>query len=98
MIRILIHAHKWQYVINTYNTFKQKFAGNIFATKKWFKKGKAAPVTGRRYPYGAEASRLPHVLDNRLTDSGEVVSLKHRPPFTPSKILGTQFCYGLGGL
>jgi hypothetical protein len=30
--------------------------------------------------------RLPHVLDNQLTDGGEVVSLTHRPPFTPRKI------------
>jgi hypothetical protein len=26
---------------------------------------------------------LPHFLDSRLTDGGEVVSLKRRPPFTP---------------
>jgi hypothetical protein len=36
--------------------------------------GKATPVTGP----GAETSRLPHFLDNRLTDGGEVVSLKRR--------------------
>jgi hypothetical protein len=30
-----------------------------------------------------ETSRLPHFLDNRLTDGGEVVSLTRRPPFTP---------------
>jgi hypothetical protein len=27
-------------------------------------------------------SRLPHLLDNQLTDDGEVVSLTRRPPFT----------------
>jgi hypothetical protein len=27
--------------------------------------------------------RLPHFLDNRLTDDGKVVSLMRRPPFTP---------------
>jgi hypothetical protein len=43
------------------------------------KKGKAIPVTRRGGPYGCETSRLPHFLDNRLTESGEVVSFKCRP-------------------
>jgi hypothetical protein len=47
------------------------------------KKGKAIPVTGREGPYGCETSRLPHFLDNRLTDGGKVVSLTRPPPFTP---------------
>jgi hypothetical protein len=55
-------------------------------------KGKAIPVTGREGPEGCETSRLPHYLDNRLTDGGEVVSLTRRPPFTPRKIPGTHFC------
>jgi hypothetical protein len=38
-------------------------------------KGKATLVTGREGPYGCETSRLPHFLNNRLTDGGEVVSL-----------------------
>jgi hypothetical protein len=29
--------------------------------------------------------RIPHVLDNRLTDGGKIVSLTHRPLFTPQK-------------
>jgi hypothetical protein len=41
-------------------------------------KGKAIPVTGREGPYGCETSRVPHFLDNRLTDGGEVDSLKLR--------------------
>jgi hypothetical protein len=53
------------------------------------KEGKAIPVTGLGCPQGCETSRLPHFLDNRLTDGGEVVSLKHRPPFTPRKVPGT---------
>jgi hypothetical protein len=32
-----------------------------------------------------ETSRLPHFLDNRLTDGGEIVRLTRRPPFTPQK-------------
>jgi hypothetical protein len=36
---------------------------------------------------GRETSRLPHFLDNRITDDGEVVSLRSRPPFTPGRFL-----------
>jgi hypothetical protein len=46
----------------------------------------AIPVTGYEGPWGCEALRLPHFLDNRLIDGGEVVSLMHRPPFTSTKI------------
>jgi hypothetical protein len=35
------------------------------------------------------------VLDNRLTDGGEVVSLTRLPPFTPRKIPDTHFYYRL---
>jgi hypothetical protein len=35
-------------------------------------KNKAIPVAGRGGPYGCETSRLPHYLDNRLSDGGEV--------------------------
>jgi hypothetical protein len=48
-------------------------------------KGKAIPVTGREGPEGCEMSRLPHFLDNRLTDGGEVVSPMRQPPFTPQQ-------------
>jgi hypothetical protein len=57
-----------------------------------FVKDKAIPVRDRGGPYGCETSRLPHFLDNRFTDGGEVVSLMHRPPFTPRKTPGTHFC------
>jgi hypothetical protein len=56
------------------------------------KKGKVIPVTGREGRSDCEMLRLPHFLDNRLTDRGEVVSLMRRPPFTPRKIPGTHFC------
>jgi hypothetical protein len=58
-------------------------------------KDKAIPITGRGVPYGCETSMLPHFLDNRLADDGEVVSLTRRPPFAPRKIPGTYFCYRL---
>jgi hypothetical protein len=56
------------------------------------KKGKAIPITGPEGPCGCERSRLPHFLDNRLTDGGKVVSFTRRPPFTPKKIPRTHFC------
>jgi hypothetical protein len=46
-------------------------------------KGKAIHVTGHGGAEGYETSRLPHFLDNRFTDGGEVVSLTRRPLFTP---------------
>jgi hypothetical protein len=39
-----------------------------------------------------KTSKLPHFLDNRLTDGGEVVSLTRRPLFSRRKIPGTHFC------
>jgi hypothetical protein len=46
-------------------------------------KGKAIPVIGRGGLYGCETSKLPHFLDNSLTDSGHVVSLTRRPAGLP---------------
>jgi hypothetical protein len=53
-------------------------------------KRKAIPVTGRKGPHNSEVSRLPHFLDNRLTDGGEVVSLTCPPPFTTTEIASIQ--------
>jgi hypothetical protein len=44
------------------------------------KKGTVIHVTGRGGPQGCETSRLPHFLDNQLTDGGEVVSPRQWPP------------------
>jgi hypothetical protein len=55
-------------------------------------KGKAIPVTGCEGLDGSETSRLPHFLDSQLTDGGKVVRLTRRPPFTPRKIPGINFC------
>jgi hypothetical protein len=56
---------------------------NIAELKKV--KGKAIPVTGLESPQDCETSRLPHFLDNRLTDCGKTVSLTRRQPFTPQE-------------
>jgi hypothetical protein len=40
------------------------------------KKCRAIPVTGRE---GLKTSRLPHFLNNRLTEGGDIVSLMYRP-------------------
>jgi hypothetical protein len=66
----------------------------VFLLQMWdiWMYSKAISVTGRAGPYGCEMSRLPHFLDNRLTDGGKVVSLTRRPPITPRKIPGTDFC------
>jgi hypothetical protein len=45
------------------------------------------PVTDRGGPYGCETSRLPHFLENLLTNGGEVVSLTHRPPLLAGRFL-----------
>jgi hypothetical protein len=43
-------------------------------------------------PYGYETSRLPHFLDNSLTDGGEVVSVTRRPSFATRNTSGSHFC------
>jgi hypothetical protein len=45
-------------------------------------KGKAIPIRGCEGPQDCETSRLPHFLDNRLTDGGEVVRLTCRSLYT----------------
>jgi hypothetical protein len=38
---------------------------------------------------------LPHFLDNRLTDGGDVVSIMRRPRFIPRKMCAAHFCQRL---
>jgi hypothetical protein len=68
---------------------------NLPSRLRHIKEGKAIPVTYPGGPLGCEMSRIPHFLDNRLTDGGEVVSLTRRPLFTPRKIPGTHLCHRL---
>jgi hypothetical protein len=44
---------------------------------------------------GSDTWRLPHFLNNRFTEDGEVDGLMRRPLFTPRKILGTHFSKSL---
>jgi hypothetical protein len=57
---------------------------------------KSIPLTGPGVVFGCEMLRIPHCLDNRLTDGGKVVSLTHRPRSTPKKhyfsASGTHYC------
>jgi hypothetical protein len=68
-------------------------------------------VTGRGGLSGCKMSRIPHFLDNQITDGVEVVSLMRRQRFTPRKIFWYSFvleaektprplsvCKGLGKL
>jgi hypothetical protein len=59
----------------------------FFADMRYGSKSKAIPVTGRGGPYGCGTSRLPHFLDNRLTDGGKVVRFTRRPPFNPERFV-----------
>jgi hypothetical protein len=59
-------------------------------------KGKSYPCNRPRRLTGLwDVEALTVSLDNRLTDSCEVVSLTRRPPFTPRNIPGTHFCWRL---
>jgi hypothetical protein len=51
----------------------------------------AIPVEGHGGLRGYDMLRIPHYLDNRLTDGGKVVSPMHLPHFTPQKIIIFMF-------
>jgi hypothetical protein len=59
-------------------------------------KSKAIPVTGRGGVWGCDTLRIPHCLDNRLTDGGNIVIPTHRPRSAVQKHYlsadGTHFC------
>jgi hypothetical protein len=48
-------------------------------SKRYGNVRKAIPVTGRGGPEGCETSRLSHILENRLTNGSEAISLTRRP-------------------
>jgi hypothetical protein len=49
-------------------------------------------ITAHRGSEGCETLRLPHFLNNRLSDGGKVSSHMCWPPFTPSMIPSARFC------
>jgi hypothetical protein len=51
---------------------RQDFIPQVYHFKKHVNNN-VIPVTGRSGPWSCVTSRLPHFLDNRLTDGGEVV-------------------------
>jgi hypothetical protein len=59
-------------------------------------KSKVIPVTGLGGLWGCEMLRISYCIDNLLTNGGKVVSLTHRPHFTPQKhyfnVYSTHFC------
>jgi hypothetical protein len=50
------------------------------------KVSRTIPVIEHVGLWGSELLGIPHCLDNQLTDGGKVVSLTHRPRFTPQKL------------
>jgi hypothetical protein len=54
-------------------------------------KSKAIPVTGRGGPQNYETSRLPHFIENQLTDGGEFDSLKLLPHLYPKEDFWYKF-------
>jgi hypothetical protein len=56
-----------------------------------FYKGKTVLIIGRIYPKDCGMLRIPHVLDSRLADGGEVVSLTNRPRSILGYILWYSF-------
>jgi hypothetical protein len=53
------------------------------AVHKGYSESNGIPVTGCGGVRVCETSRLPHFLDIRLTDGGEIVSLMQQLSFTP---------------
>jgi hypothetical protein len=86
-IKCLRHNHKqrvmWLLSLTEYTRNEINRGYTMYPHKH---KGKAIPVTDHGGPQGCETSRLPHFLDNRFTDGGEVVGRN------PRKIPGTHFC------
>jgi hypothetical protein len=54
---------------------------------RWKGKAKSLPVTGRGSPYAYETWRLPHFLDNRLTDGMRLSALSAGCPLAPERCL-----------
>jgi hypothetical protein len=58
---------------------------NYSDISKSIKKSKIILVTGCEGTQVCDRLRLPHLLANRLTEGGKVVSLRRRPPYIPQE-------------
>jgi hypothetical protein len=72
--------HGAKFIVTHFSAFAS-FVSFLFSpipifccTKQGQEKGKAILVTGREDPYGCETSKLPHLLDNHLTDGGKIAT------------------------
>jgi hypothetical protein len=99
MIRIRVHQPDFSLNRQEFSCVRLPTQGIVYYTKNILdnskvkvKKSRGIPVTGRGGPQGCEMLRLPHFLDNRLTNGGTVVILTRRPPFIPKNTPGTHFC------
>jgi hypothetical protein len=55
-------------------------------------RSEAIPVAGRGGLQGCEMLRIPHCLDNQLTDGGEVGKLCVSGALSPEEFSGINFC------
>jgi hypothetical protein len=83
----------------TVPTFTKKIHRVLLGQQNVKRKSKATPVTGCGDLQCCEMLRIPHCLDNQLTDGGKVASPTHRPCYTLQKhyysASGTHFCQRL---
>ena len=59
-------------------------ARNFLQQKNCLQQKKISPITGPRYPEGSRKLRFPDYVTT-AQDGGKIVSLRHRPLFTPRK-------------
>jgi hypothetical protein len=64
-----------------------EFSGVILDLNGKYGKGKANPVTNHEGSYSCGMSKLPHFLDNGLTDGYEIASFKRRLHFSSRRYL-----------
>jgi len=59
-------------------------AVNVFLARNVLQQKQISPITGPRYPEGSRKLRFPDYMTT-AHDGGKIVSLRHRPLFTPRK-------------
>jgi hypothetical protein len=87
-IRQALVKRRWAFcktVLHRVSTWPTQVCHDYVHLPKKHVKCEDIPVTGREGPYDWETSRIPHFVDNRLTDGGEVVSPTRLTPFTPQE-------------